>query len=332
MSSSITKGSVHEGKLLVHIAENGHSFELDCDETTIVEGVMRYIESVTGINFNEQLVLCSDMKLESQRPLSAYKLPSSDRDVFIFNRAKLQNNSPPPPPEQVDILEVEEPPSPAGLNDPHPLDDALDPALKALPSYERQFRYQYHRGHAIYSRSCLKYGHCERLLKEQRVQEQAIEVARVNLDQYYRAISQNYSEFMKRYKQQHRIHSELLMNYKRDLEKLRSIKLHPALQTTTRKFLVDFVKEENLRKVVENCSNSHRQFEKKVSVFKQMFSEVKHKGEELFGCRNSIPIRNLELTIKEHWRFINEQKSVMQSLWLVDFHLSHFELNLTILN
>lgn len=138
-------------------------------------------------------------------------------------------------------------------------------------------------------------------------------------------ISQNYSEFMKRYTPQHRMHSELLMNYRRDLENLRSIKLHPGLQTTTRKCLVDFVKEDNLRKAVENCSNSHRQFEKKVLEFKQMFSEVKSKVEELFACRTLIPFRNLELTIKEHQRFINEQKSIMQSLRLVDFHPSHLD-------
>ena len=46
---------------------------------------MRYIRSVSGINFSEQLVLCLDMKLEYQWPLSAYKLPSSDREMFIFN-------------------------------------------------------------------------------------------------------------------------------------------------------------------------------------------------------------------------------------------------------
>ncbi|EEF33994.1 conserved hypothetical protein [Ricinus communis] len=314
MNSSITEGSVHEGKLLVYVAENGHSFELDCDETTLVEAVMRYIESVSEINFNEQLVLCLDMKLEPQRPLSAYKLPSSDREVFIFNRTRLQNNSPSPAPEQIDILEVADPPSPGCTHDPHPLDDALDPALKALPSYERQFRYHYHRGHAIYGRTHAKYAHCERFLREQKVQGRAIDVARGNLDQYYRMISQNYSEFMKRYTQQHRMHSELLVNYRRDLEKLRSIKLHPALQATTRTCLVDFVKEENLRKAVENCSNSHRQFEKKVSEFKQMFGEVKRKVEDLFACRASFPLKNLELTIKEHQKFINEQKSIMQSL------------------
>ncbi|CAK7338142.1 unnamed protein product [Dovyalis caffra] len=314
MSSSITEGVVNQAKLVVHIAENGHSFVLDCDETTPVEAVMRYIESVSLINFNDQLVLCLEKKLEPQRPLSAYKLPSSDGEVFIYNRARMQTNALPPPLEQIDVVETADPPPPASLHNPHPLDDAPDPALKALPSYERQFRYHYHRGHAIYSRTQVKHQHCQRLLKEQKVQERAMEVARINVQQFYRAILQNYSDFMKRYTQQHRINSDLLTNFERDLEKLRSIKLHPAVQSDSRKSLADFVKEDNLRKAVENCSNSHRQFEKKVLEFKQKFSDAKRKVEELFSCGASSSIRNLELTFKEHQRFINDQKSIMQSL------------------
>ncbi|XP_039024116.1 autophagy-related protein 11-like [Hibiscus syriacus] len=314
MSSSITSDLIPEGKLLVHIAENGHSFELDCNETTLVEAVMQSIELVSGVHFNDQLVLCADLKLEPQRPLSAYKLPSSDREVFIFNKSRLQTNSPPPPPEDVDIVEISEPQPPASYSDPHPLDDALDPALKALPSYERQFRYHYHRGQALYSRTLAEFDHCERLLREQKVQERALDVARGNLDQYYRMIQQNCSEFMKRYKQQHRYHADLLANFDKDMQKLRSTKLHPKLQTATRKYLSDFVKEDNLRKSAENCNSSHRQFENKVVQLNQMFGEVKRKVEELFTSRASMPIKNLELTIKEHQRYLNEQKSIMQFL------------------
>ncbi|XP_059453123.1 autophagy-related protein 11 [Corylus avellana] len=314
MSSSISQGSVHGGKLMVQIAENGHSFELDCDETTPVEAVMRTIESVSMISFNDQLVLCLDMKLEPQRSLSAYKLPSVDREVFIFNKARLQTNSPLPPPEQVDVLDIGDPPPPSSTHNPHPLDDASDPALKALPSYERQFRYHYQRGHAIYSRSQVKYDHCERLLQELLVQERALEVATGNLDQYYKMINQNYTDFMKRYSQQRRVHSDLLMNFGRDIDKLRSIKLPPGVQTATRKCLLDFVKEENLRKSADNCSSSHGQFENKVSQFKQMFGEVKRKVEDLFASRTFSPTENLEVMIKDHQQYINEQKSILQSL------------------
>lgn len=305
------------GKLLVHIAENGRSFDLDCDETTLVEAAMRFVESVAGINFNDQLVLCLDMKLESHRPLSVYKLPSDDKEVFIFNKARLQSSSLPPPPEQVDIVDIVGPPSPSSSHESHPLDDALDPALKALPSYERQFRYHYQCAHAIHSRTMVKYEHCERLLSEQMVQERAVDVARGNLDQYYRVINQNYGDFMKRYMQQHKIHSDLLVNFGRNVEKLRSIKLHPALQTPNCKCLLDFVKEENLRKSVENCSSSHMQFENKVSQFKQTFAEVKHRVEELLSTKASLSIKNLEQTFKEHQRYINEQRSIMQSLRLI---------------
>lgn len=314
MSSSITGGSVHGGRLLVRIAENGHSFELDCDEATPVEAVMRFIESEALISFNDQLVLCSELKLEPQRPLSAYKLPADDREVFIFNKARLQANTPPPPPVQIDIPDFADPPLPSSTNNPHPLDDASDPALKALPSYERQFRYHYQRGHAIYSRSQWKYETCGRLLHEIKVQERALEVARGNLEQYYTMINQSYTEFMKRYSQQHRVHSDLLMNFERDIERLRTIKLPPALQTDIRKCLLDFVKEENLRKSAENCSGSHRQFESKVSQFKQKFGKVKREVEELFAMRTSSGSRNLEAMMRDHQQYINEHKSILQSL------------------
>lgn len=323
MSSAVTGSMVHQGQLLVHIAENGHSFVLECNETTLVEEVMRSIESVSRISLGDQLVLCLDMKLEPQRPLSAYKLPADDQEVFIFNKVRLQNNSPPPPPEQVEVFDIQEPQSPPSSHDPHPLDNALDPALKALPSYERQFRYHCNRGSVIFGRTQGKYEMCERLLRQLTVQERAVEVATRNLEQYYYMISQNLREFVKRFSQQHRMHSDLLANFERDLYKLRTIKLHPSLQTGTLKCLLDFVKEENLQKSADNCSSSHRQFESKVSQFRQMFNEVDRKVQEVFASRASLPIRNLEQAIKDHQRFINEQRSIMQSLRLVSCFLPY---------
>ncbi|KAF9614316.1 hypothetical protein IFM89_018069 [Coptis chinensis] len=301
-------------KLLVHIAENGHSFELDCNESTTVEEVQRFMESAAGILVNDQLLLCLDMKLEAQRQLSAYKLPCDDKEVFLYNRARLVNDSPVPALEQVDVAEIAEPPSPTSSLNTHPLDDALDPALKALPSYERQFRYHFQRGRAIFNCTLLKFEKCERLLKEQKVQERALETARGSMDHYYRMIQQMYMDFMKCYSQQHGYHSDLLTNFGRDIEKLRSCKLHPALQTETRKCLLDFVKEENLWKWAENCNSSHQQFEAKVSQLKQMFTELKRRVNDLFSAKATASIRDLELNIKDHQRHLNEQKSIMQSL------------------
>ncbi|KAF8073286.1 hypothetical protein N665_1122s0015 [Sinapis alba] len=312
MSSSFTD----DGKLILCVAENGHSFELECSETTSVESVMRFVESVSGIAFSDQLLLSLDVRLEPQKLLSAFGLPAHDREVFVFNKAKLQSNSNPPSPEEVlDLQGVDDAGlTPASLNDHHPLDDALDPALKALPLYERQFRYHFHKGRTIYNCTVVKHENCERLTREQKVQQRAVEVATRNLEQYYRVIYQNFLEFMNRYKHQHRLHSDLLMNFKRDIEKLRSATIHPCLQTDSRKCLLDFVKEDNLKKAVENCASSHRQFENKIAQFQQMFVEVKRKVEELFACRASLSMKNLEVTVKDHERFIDEQKSIMQSL------------------
>ncbi|XP_073067052.1 autophagy-related protein 11-like [Primulina eburnea] len=314
MSSYTAEGVVEGGKLLIHIAENGHSYALDCNRYTIVETVQKFLESVCGIMFNDQLLLCLDMKLEPQRPLSTYNLPSNDREVFLFNKARMRTNSPSPAPEQVDIADIPDPPLPSSSHDIHPLDNASDPALKALPSYERQFRYHFQCGHAIFSRTLAKIETCERWLQEQKVQERALEIARGNLDHFYKIVLQNYHDFLKCYSQQHRSHVSLLVNFGRDIEKLRSMTLFPALMTANRKCLLDFVKEENLRKTVEDCSISHRQFENKVSEFKQEFGDLKLNTEMLFSGKASILVKDLDSTIKNHQRFINEQKSIMQTL------------------
>ncbi|XP_071742165.1 autophagy-related protein 11 isoform X2 [Rutidosis leptorrhynchoides] len=315
MSSS--ENVIQRGKLLVHIAENGHSFELDCDEDTLVVSVQRYLESLSGIRLTDQLLLYLDLKLEPQSPLSTYKLPSDDREVFVFNKSKMRSNSAPPGPEEEFELSENiyvDPPQPTSSLDPHPLDEAPDPALKALPSYERQFRYHYQLGDAIYRRTLMKYNACEKLAREQRVQEKALEIARGNLDHFYKMINQNYMDFVKCYSQQQRTHSNLLVNFGRDLERLKSIKLLPFLQTADRKCLLDFVKEDNLRKMVDDCNNSHRQFECKVGDFKHEFGELKRSTEHLFSNKASILSRDLERTVKEHEHHINEQKSIMQAL------------------
>ncbi|XP_068653254.1 autophagy-related protein 11-like [Aristolochia californica] len=314
MSSIVTEELVLGRKLVVQIAENGHTVELDCDESTSVEAVQRYIEAVTGIQFNDQLLLYLDAKLEPQRQLSVYKLPREGQEVFLYNRARLHQDSPVPPPEEITIPELVIPTSPSSSQNPHPLDDAPDPALKALPSYERQFRYHFQRGHAIYGFTQAKIEVSEQLLRELRVQERALGTATDSMDHHYRMIYPTYMDFMKCYLRQHRYHGDLLVNFRRDVEKLRSCKLHPSLQTESRKCLLDFVKEENLRKWAENCGTSHKQFESKVQQLKTVFGELKRRVGDLNLTRASTSIAEVETTIKEHQRYLNEQKSIMQSL------------------
>ncbi|KAJ7550899.1 hypothetical protein O6H91_07G123700 [Diphasiastrum complanatum] len=301
--------------MMIHIAENGHSFELDCQPSTIVEAVQNFLVSLTGVSQNDQLLIVGDTRLEPQRSLGSYQLPAEGRPVFLFNRQRLACDSAPPPPEDPEhFSELSLPPPPSASRSDHPLDEAPDPALRALPSYERQFKYHFQKGHAIFSSSQRKFDACRRLLREQQVQQMALATARENMDHYYTIIDQLYKEFMKRFTLRQRQHSDLLANFERDLERLRVCKLHPALRTEARKTLLDCVKEGSLRKWADDCAISHKQFSHKVLQLKTSFAELQRRVEELFVSAPTVDVQKLDQTIEDHVRFTEEQASIIQSL------------------
>ncbi|PKA50865.1 hypothetical protein AXF42_Ash007520 [Apostasia shenzhenica] len=301
-------------KLLVHVAENGHSFEFECDGSTPVEAIQRSIESLCGVHFGDQLLLCRNTSLDSQHMLAHYKLPQDSCEVFLYNKARLHADSPLPSPEAIDVPNAAIPSPPSPSRSPHPLDEASDPALKALASYERQFRYHFQFANALYGCTQAKFEVCKRLFRERQVQERALETARGNLDHTFRRLQQRYTEFIKCFNQQNRCHFELLNNFERDLERLRSVKLHPLLQTDSRKCLLDLVKENELRKWADSCVTSHKQFESKVSQLKQNFGELNLRVDSVFLGLDSAGTKDFELMIKDRQKVFNDQKSIMQSL------------------
>ncbi|KAG9134909.1 hypothetical protein Leryth_001196 [Lithospermum erythrorhizon] len=105
-----------------------------------------------------------------------------------------------------------------------------------------------------------------------------------------------------------------LMNFGKYIERLRSCKLLPALQIPIASACPIFLKEEDLRKLVEDFNISHKQFENKVTEFKQEFGDLEQNVDHLFSSKASFLIKELELTIKDHQRHINEQRSIMQAL------------------
>ncbi|WOK95044.1 autophagy-related protein [Canna indica] len=301
-------------KLLVHVAENGHSLEFECDGATLVEAIQRSIEALCGVALVDQLLLCRNTSLDSQQPLSYYKLPQDDREVFLYNKTRLHADSPRPPPEAIELPKPAVPPPSSPNKDSHPLDNAPDPALKALISYERQFLQHFQSANAMYGCAHAKLEVCRRLLREQQVQGRALETARGNLEHTFRKLNQRYTDFTRCFAQQHRSHSDLLANFERDVQRLGSLRLHPRLQTGSRKCLFDLVKEDDLRKWVTICFNSHRQFETKVTQLKTNFAELKRRLESLVSTMSSASWGELDYAIKNHHKILNDQKSVMQSL------------------
>lgn len=304
--------------MLIHVAENGQSFELDCQPSTNVEVVQSCLVPLTRISVHEQMLICGDMRLEPHRSLGSYKLPSEGRHVFLYNRSRLVADCPPPPLEGPEVVGAVIPPAPSSVHGGHPLDEANDPALKALPSYERQFKYHFQKGHAIFTASQMRFNTCRRLLREQQVQEMALETARGNMDFYYKIIDHAFGDFLRQFGRQHKQHSDLLANFERDLGRLRACKLHPSLQSGTRKTLLDCVKESSLRKWAEDCGFSHKQFGGKVAELKLVYVDLQRNVQNLFYSPSAVDVRDLEETIEDHVRFTEEQASIIQSLRFVN--------------
>uniref|UniRef100_A0A0D6QTZ9 Ubiquitin-like domain-containing protein n=1 Tax=Araucaria cunninghamii TaxID=56994 RepID=A0A0D6QTZ9_ARACU len=314
-SSVISEDFVPGRRLVVHVAENGHSFEIDCEPRTSVEAVQQSLASMAGVSVSDQLLICGETKLESQRSLGSYKLPCDGHDVFLYNRVRLMADCPPPPPEDIELPEVSVPQIPSTSQNPHPLDDAADPAVKALGAYERQFKYHFHKAHAIYIGSQTRIDLSNRLLQEQQVQGKALETARANLEHCYKMIHQMYVEFMKQFDQQHRYHGDLISNFQKTIDRLRVIKLHPNLQTERYKCLLDFVREEyRSPKCLEACIASHEQFEAKVSQFKSVYAELQGRVDDLFHAQSSVNVRHVEDMIRKQKQIFQDQIIILQAL------------------
>ncbi|KAJ1703562.1 hypothetical protein LUZ63_003341 [Rhynchospora breviuscula] len=299
-------------KLLVHVAENGHSFEFECDGSTTVEAIGLSIQSLTGISLTDELFLHGHNSLDLGQPLSAYKLPQDGSEVFLYNKSRLHADSPLPGPEIIDI--PVNPVLPPATVTPPLESGSSDPALKALVSYEHKFRYHFQVANSIYGCTKVKFEVCKRLVRETQVQERALETARGTLEFTFRKLHFRYNEFMKGFSRQHKAHTELLANFERDLERLRRVKLPANLQREGRRCLVDLVKENELRKWAEACAVSHRQFEAKVLQLKLNFGELKRKVENLFEAMSANSAKDLDVSVKEHQRLVNEQRSIMQVL------------------
>ncbi|KAJ3679193.1 hypothetical protein LUZ60_017204 [Juncus effusus] len=299
-------------KLLVHVAENGRSFEFECDGSTLIGAISLSVQNLTGIPISDQLLLCGHVSLDLSHPLSFYKLPQDEREVFLYNKSRLLADSPLPAPENIEIPNTPLPPPPSSTP---PIDSqSMDPALKALVSYEHQFRYHFQLANSVYNTSKTRFEVCKRLVREQMVQERALETARENLELTFRKLQLRYSDFLKCFSRQHKSHVEILNNFERDLEKLKRIRLHEKLQREGRRVLGDLVHENELRKCAQVCVGSHRQFEGKVLQLKSNFGDLRKKVEGLFESMSANGAKELDGLVKEHQRVVNEQKSIMQAL------------------
>ncbi|MCO5597104.1 hypothetical protein L7F22_051178 [Adiantum nelumboides] len=254
------------------------------------------------------------MRLESQRSLESYRLPADGRHVFLYNRAHLLADASPPPPEQIQVKELTLPCPPSAPASGHALDKSSDPAIKALPSYERQFRFHFDKGLAIFNGTHDRFEICRRLLHEKQVQSMAIDAAKRNMDHHYKMIDQMFSDFLKLFNRQQKQHADILANLDRDLDHLQKCKLHPCLITEGRKTLVDCIDTSNLDKQAQFCASSHKQLQGKVLQLKTVFSQLQKNVETFSQLVPSVDVCDSERALTDHASVVDEEKTIMQSL------------------
>eukprot|EP00899_Mesostigma_viride_P024766 jgi/Mesvir1/5474/Mv15526-RA.2 len=312
--------------MIVQAAENGKSYEVACDETTSIDMVQRALASLTSVGPADQVLICEGAKLESNRPLGSYGLPLDTKRVFLFNLAMLRGSmdslDAAQQPEDDEGGEEDIPEPPSGVSTGHPLDEAQSPLLRALPFYERQFRYHHQKAEAVFHLTRRRFERCRALISEQEVQGHAIRAARENVDLHYGYICHLYGEFMRAFTAQHGRHAEILASFPRDMEALKSHRLHPSLlprlsslpDGRPRVTLADCVPDERLRAWAEDCRASHDRFGAKVASLQRLFSELQANVEEVFLQEPQVEIAEQEEALQESQRLLDEQASIVASL------------------
>ncbi|GBG66044.1 hypothetical protein CBR_g55388 [Chara braunii] len=274
------------------------------------------LASLLGIPAQEQILICGSAKLDSSKVLAAYHLPSDEKRLFLFNKARLISGAPPPPPEDVEIVEPQIPTGPSSvvMGARHPLLDSDSPLLQTLPNYERQFKYHLQKGHAIWQASQSRFDTCQRLVEEQKVQEQAILTGRGNMAIYYKHICHQYKDFMKTYERQHKHHTDLLNNFEKEMARLRACQLHPDLQAEGRRTLLDCEKEGEIRQRAADCAAKNNHFNSKVADLSALFAEMRRSVQELETTPLDVDVRQLAFKIDDSQKYIEEQTSILTSL------------------
>lgn len=305
--------------LLVLVAHNGKTLQLDVHPSTRVDAVQQALVAFTGVQVSDQIVMCEGARLDPNKTLAAYSLPLADtllaeeRPVYLYSKAFLRPNAVLPQAEAVPVLEVRVPPLPP-LEIQHPLHSAVSPLIRALPDYERQFHHQLVVGRAYWDTSQQRLQSCRQLLSEQEVQARAADAARANVEAHYKYICSAYQEFMDRYSTQHVAHAQTLTHFNDALAAISCIELHPQLQTDQWKRLIDLQPQLKLREWYENCRRSHDHFAAKVLELEALFSLLKHDVEALFLQAPSVDLDALGAQMASVESQVDEQSSIIQVL------------------
>lgn len=304
--------------MLIFIAHNGKTLELDVQSSTRVDAVQLALSSLTSIPPQEQILLLNGNPLDPGKPLGAYQLPTDDignhKDVFLYNKAHLRQNVAIPVPEATHLPRADVPPPGSIQYEPHALDSAPSPLLQTLPNYERQFRYHLQKAQAHLEVSQQREAICRQLLSEQEVQAMSIDAARMNVEHHYQYIARAFEEFMLTYQTQAAAQKEILQGFERDMEQLASLQLHAGARTERHSRLIHLIPEQKMRDWAARCKHDHDHFAKKVGELKGTFGGLKLDVEAMFMQMPSVDLDELGGQLEAMQHHQAEQASIVDVL------------------
>ena len=311
--------------ILVLIAHNGCTYELEARPDTKLSKVQTALENLTSVPVELQILTLDGTKLDGDKTFGYYDLSEDNFaegvKVFFYNKNLLLSNSLPPKPEMLPTLKIEYPQLKQYQPHQYPLQQSSAPAVRNLPKYERQFCFHVAKSKAHIEASAEYLRICSRLLAEQEVQALAIDSAQENVDKHYAYISNMYGKFQKHFVERVEQHEKVLGSFNEDLQALEKAETHKIVKESSGiKSVIDLIPKDNLCKWHTQCSAMHAQFKPKAEELTTLFESVKHDVEALFMTVPSVDITKLSERLETNQQLLLEMSSIREVLekdWLM---------------
>ncbi|ETI48045.1 hypothetical protein, variant 1 [Phytophthora nicotianae P1569] len=245
----------------------------------VVEELREELERLSGVPVADQILLGGPpfARLDPRRAVEYYGLPAEDKEVFLYDRRLLSQETATPSPTAAALtpVHVELPSQPVASSEGSKmLSESSHPMMRALVEYEGYFQLQVSQSEVLESSTRANITASERGAQELQVQERAIAAAIANLDLFKTSMMKHFTPFWADFQATNEKHERLLSQFDSYLEALATVDLHPALATEERKTLYDCIPVEKEREWAAQCEQSHTHVRGQVLKLQQVHDEV----------------------------------------------------------
>ena len=275
-----------------------------CSKT--ISFVQERLAQLTHILPEDQIVLCGPPyhRLDPQKPLYLYAIPSPKKKVFMYDRKTLSLDAATlsfPNLIQPQVIQLK---SVSSMRSSIvSLSRSSSPLLKALADYENQFQSSAENAHLIQEKSSIQLRACSVSIQEQLFQEEGTNAAISNLHLFRDSLESRFHSFCTAFQDQMEAHEKILSSFTIDCQVLTEIALHPEIircltatsssnsssnssssgssrtavtkkQTKIPQTLSDCIPMEREKTWAEQCSTSYSHIQIKVGELKRLHQSL----------------------------------------------------------